>query len=85
MDVAYSMETPREADGTPNVTFNPYMEVFPAGTRSNCMACHQSAVWTASGAPPFLPVTRGARAANDPRFAGSMRLDFMWSIATEAR
>jgi len=85
MDVAYSMETPREADGTPNIAFNPYFEVFPAGTRSNCMACHQGAVWTASGAPPFLPVTRGARVANDPRFAGATRLDFMWSIATEAR
>jgi hypothetical protein len=85
MDVAYSMAAPAEADGTPNAVFNPYLEVFAGGTRSNCMACHQGAVWTANGAPPFLPVTRGARRADDPRFIGATRLDFMWSIATEAR
>lgn len=85
MDVAYSMETPREADGAPNVAFNPYVEMFPAGARSNCMTCHQGAVWTPAGAPPFLPVTRGARRSDDPLFAAGTRLDFMWSIATEAR
>jgi hypothetical protein len=85
MDVAYSMETPAEADGGANIAFNPYLETFAAGTRSNCMACHQGAVWTANGAAPFLPVTRGPRRPDDPRFAGATRLDFMWSIATEAR
>lgn len=85
MDVAYSAATPAEADGSPNIAFNPYLETFANGTRSNCMACHQGAVWTANGAAPFLPVTRGPRAANDPRFAAGTRLDFMWSIATEAR
>ena len=54
-----------------NIAFNPYLETFAAGTRSNCMACHQGAVWTAHGAAPFLPVTRGPRAADDPRFAGA--------------
>ena len=85
MDVAYSPETPREADGASNVVFNPYVEVFPAGARSNCVACHQGAVWTPSGAPAFLPVRRGARAADDSLFRTGTRLDFMWSIATEAR
>lgn len=85
MDATYSMESPAEADGAPNTVFNPYVEVFAAGMRSNCMACHQGAVWTAAGAPAFLPVTRGARRPGDPRFAGAMRLDFMWSLATEAR
>jgi hypothetical protein len=85
MDVAYSAATPAEADGAPNIVFNPYLETFANGTRSNCMACHQGAVWTAFGAAPFLPVTRGPRGADDPRFAGATRLDFMWSIATEAR
>ena len=85
MDVAYSAATPAEADGGANIAFNPYLETFAAGTRSNCMACHQGAVWTPSGAAPFLPVTRGPRAADDPRFARGTRLDFMWSIATEAR
>lgn len=85
MDVSYSMESPREADGGPNVAFNPYFEVFPLGARSNCAACHQGAVWTPTGAPPFLPVRRGARAADDALFRSGTRLDFMWSIATEAR
>jgi mono/diheme cytochrome c family protein len=85
LDISYSSDTPREADGAPNIAFNPYVEVFPAGTRSNCAACHQGAVWTPSGAPPFLPVRRGARAADDPLFRTGTRLDFMWSIATEAR
>ena len=52
MDVAYSAATPAEADGAPNIAFNPYLETFAAGTRSNCMACHQGAVWTPSGAAP---------------------------------
>lgn len=85
MDVAYSADTPREADGMPNAVFNPYLETSPGGHVSNCMACHQSAVWTPGGAAPFLPVTRGARAPDDPLFRTGTRLDFMWSIATEAR
>lgn len=85
LDVAYSFDTPREADGTANIAFNPYIEIFPAGARSNCAACHQGAVWTPSGAPPFLPVRRGRRAADDPLFRTGTRLDFIWSIATEAR
>ena len=85
MDVAYSAAIPAEADGGANIAFNPYLETFANGTRSNCMACHQGAVWTPGGAAPFLPVTRGPRPANDPRFATGTRLDFLWSIATEAR
>jgi len=85
MDVAYSAETPREADGSPNAVFNPYLETSPGGHASNCMACHQGAVWTAGGPAPFLPVTRGARRSDDPLFRTGTRLDFMWSIAREAR
>jgi hypothetical protein len=85
MDVAYSAETPREADGTPNAMFNPYLETSAGGHASNCMACHQGAVWTAAGPAPFLPVTRGARPPDDPLFRTGTRLDFMWSIAREAR
>lgn len=83
MDVAYSADTPREADGAPNAAFNPYVESFAGGGMSNCMACHQGAVWTAAGAAPFLPPTRGSRTAGDPRFRAATRLDFMWSIARE--
>ena len=85
MDVAYSAETPREADGGANAVFNPYLETSPGGHASNCMACHQGAVWTPTGPAPFLPVTRGARPPDDPRFRTGTRLDFMWSIAREAR
>jgi hypothetical protein len=85
MDVAYSAQTPREPDGGANIAFNPYLETFVGGHQSNCLACHQGAVWRRGGAPPFLPVTRGARAAGDPRFRDATRLDFMWSIALEAR
>lgn len=84
MDVAYSADTPRESDGGPNAAFNPYVESFAGGATSNCMACHQGAVWTAAGPAPFLPPTRGARHADDPRFRAATRLDFMWSIAREA-
>lgn len=84
MDVAYSADTPREADGAANATFNPYVESFAGGRMSNCMACHQGAVWSASGPAPFLPPTRGSRAADDPRFQAATRLDFMWSIGREA-
>lgn len=85
MDVAYSAETPREADGAANVVFNPYLETSPGGHASNCMACHQGAVWTPAGPAPFLPVMRGSRPPDDPLFRTGTRLDFMWSIATEAR
>lgn len=85
MDVAYSAETPREADGTPNAAFNPYLETSPGGHASNCLACHQGAVWTPAGPAPFLPVTRGSRPPDDPLFRSGTRLDFIWSIAREAR
>jgi hypothetical protein len=85
MDVAYSMETPREYDGTPDSVYNPYLEArFPNGLASNCMTCHQQAVWTANGAPSFLPITRGPRPPDDPLFRTGTRLDFLWSVAFEA-
>lgn len=85
MDVTLSAETPRAPDGGPRIVFNPYLETFAGGRTSNCVSCHQGAVWTASGAPPFLPPTRGRRPDGDPRFRDATRLDFMWSIAEEAR
>ena len=87
MDTAYSMELPREYDGTPNAVFDPYLEArFRGGLGSNCMTCHQLARWTSSGTQlPFLPVTRGAKALNDPFFQDSTRLDFLWSIVYEAQ
>jgi len=82
MDVAYSAETPVEADGTPPACMNPWLEArFPGGLHSNCLTCHQRA---ALGAADFLPVTRQALADDDPYFAGKTTTDFLWTLALEA-
>jgi hypothetical protein len=86
MDTAYSMDVPKEYDGTPNSVFNPYLEArFPSGMGSNCMTCHQKAVWGANGPVSFLPVTRGARRPDDPIFQNTTKLDFLWSIGLESQ
>jgi hypothetical protein len=86
MRVAYSAETPREADGGPRVAFNPYLEAaFSSGLQSNCIACHQRAVIGPDGPGPVLPVVRGQLSREDPFYAGKVRLDFLWSLAFETR
>jgi hypothetical protein len=85
MDVAYSSDTPTEGDGSPNVCYNPWLEArFPNGMVSNCMACHQRAVWPQVG---FLPIVRGGLAKNDLFYKTNdrMRLDFLWSVALESQ
>lgn len=90
MDTNLSMDTPREFDGTPNVNYNPWLEArfkgsptdpSANGLTSNCMTCHQRAVWPPVG---FTPITRGAAQANDPIFTNSMKTDFLWSIIFES-
>lgn len=82
MEVAYSAETPREADGTPHTCMNPWLEArFPGGLHSNCLTCHQRAAF---GAGSFLPVTRQPLLAGDPYFAGKTTTDFLWTLALEA-
>jgi hypothetical protein len=85
MDVAYSMDIPKESNGTANAVFNPWLEArFPNGVNSNCMTCHQRAVWSeATPVPPFLPVTRGAAPDNAPIFANGTKVDFLWSLLME--
>ena len=79
MDVTFSSDVPKESDGTPNVCFNPWLEArFAGGLTSNCMSCHQRAVWTPVS---FLPVTRGSLPPNHQFFLGKTKLDFLWSIA----
>jgi hypothetical protein len=83
MDVAFSMDTPREYDGTPNAAYNPWLEArFSNGMSSNCMTCHQRAVWPDV---PFLPVTRGSLPPNDTLFRTRTKLDFFWSIVLESQ
>jgi hypothetical protein len=82
MATAFSMETPQEQDGGPAVCFNPWLEArFKDGVHSNCMSCHQKAVWPAK---EFLPVTRGKMKPDDAQFKRAMTLDFLWSIAFES-
>ena len=84
MDVSFSMKLPPEADGSANIVFNPWLEArFPNGANSNCMTCHQRAVWPNPGS--FLPITRGGMAPADPFFARRTKVDFLWSIADLAR
>jgi hypothetical protein len=86
MNVAYSADTPREPDGSPRVTFNPYLEAaFSYGPKSNCVACHQRAVIGPEGPGPVFPVLRGQLSKQDPLYAGKVRLDFLWSLAFETR
>ncbi len=45
MNIAISRTTPLEKDGTPHVSFNPYLEgPNKNSTSSNCMYCHSMAV-----------------------------------------
>ncbi|MEO8701680.1 MAG: hypothetical protein ABI867_16660 [Kofleriaceae bacterium] len=81
MAVAYSAQTPEDADGSPHSAMNPYLEArFPGGLHSNCVACHQRAAY---GAVDYLPVTRGTLATGDPYFDGKTSSDFVWSLALE--
>lgn len=84
MSASYDFNTPKESDGGPHITFNPWLEApFPGGTRANCMNCHERA-----GAPNagFMPIMRGSPDPSDPAFAaGSVRTDFLWSIPDNAQ
>lgn len=86
MDVAFDEVEPREADGSPRICFNPWLEAkFPDGgegngLQSNCVNCHNRA-----GYPTInpLPVRRGlADPLHDPAFApGRVRTGRLWSLA----
>jgi hypothetical protein len=90
MSASYDLSLPREADGGPHVTFNPWLEArfpnggFGSGVVSNCMNCHNRASY-----PPdinFLPIMRGnPDLQNDPAYAaGRLRGDFLWSVPGNA-
>ncbi len=90
MNAAYDLNLPKEQDGTPHVTFNPWLEGkfrdggHGGGVVSNCMNCHNRA---SSGADDFLPIYRGnPDLAGDGAYApGSLRTDFLWSILFSAK
>jgi hypothetical protein len=87
MDVAFDAEKPTETDGTPRITFNPWLEArfedsgHGSGLVSNCMACHRRASTKTDS--PFV-VTRGAElpVATAP---GTVSTSLLWSIPMQAR
>jgi len=86
MEVAQSGDVPVASDGGPNITFNPYLEGgFALGVQSNCIGCHQRAVWTASGFGEVYPVHRGSISPNDPFFAGKLQTHLLWSLVFRPR
>jgi hypothetical protein len=87
MATSYSMDGPPEEDGGAHVAFNPWLEArFVNGVHSNCMTCHRRAVFSGkSSDPSFLPITRGTPPKTDPRFQGSTKVDFLWSILLESQ
>jgi hypothetical protein len=81
MNVSMDMNKPLASDGQPNAVFNPWLEArFRNGANSNCMTCHQRAVWDSN---TFLPITRGAAAPDDPVFKDRTSVDFLWSLLLE--
>lgn len=85
LSASYDLILPREADNSPHIAFNPWLEAhFRQGIASNCMNCHNRAAF-----PPvnFLPIFRGAPdLKNDPAYAaGLLRPDFLWSVPFEAK
>ena len=94
MNTAYFMVTPADDPfGEPFVSYNPYLEtnlvgsfvddlgreVNWTGVTSNCMSCHRVAAWGANGnSPAYRP--SGQIEPGDPLFAGTTKLDFLWSL-----
>ncbi len=50
---------------------------MPGGMKSNCMTCHRMSAW-----PPLPKVTTPGTIPDwDPRFAGKIKLDFLWTLS----
>jgi hypothetical protein len=62
MDVTYDMELPWQSTGLPKAIFNPYLEGgLVNGNQSNCMACHQRAIWPIPTESFLTPDSKGAK------------------------
>jgi len=94
LHIAYFMVTPPGAsNGTPYVSYNPYLETDLAGSyvysgdtinwtgvTSNCMSCHRMATWGPGGTTaPYVP-SGEISPADSQFFAGLTKIDFLWSI-----
>lgn len=91
MDIAADMDRPPEADGYPNVAFNPYIELVfsERGSHSNCMSCHRRAIFPyptlIRGGSLESIVTRGKTATieNDVLcFEEVLKTGFVWSLVS---
>lgn len=86
-DMTVSPDYPREADGSPNICFNPWFDaVFPDsgqgnGLTANCLSCHLRAGIPATGR---LRVTRG-RPDIDSEDSGIIHTHMLWSLANPRR
>jgi hypothetical protein len=80
MSASYDLNLPKEGDGTPHISFNPWLEAhFASGVLSNCMNCHHRAALPPP--PSFLPIFRGNPDPGDPAYGpNKVRTDFLWSI-----
>jgi hypothetical protein len=86
MEMAQSADVPVAPDGSPHIVFNPYLEAgFSLGVHSNCLGCHQRALWSATGPGAVHPVKRGSMSPDDPFFAGKLRTHFLWSLVFRPR
>lgn len=95
MNATLSRVTPLEfppKSGEPKICFNPYLEeTQPNGMVSNCIQCHERAVYSrdkskiAQGIKLGLPWRDGTpangTAPNPHYFDDALQTDFMWSIA----
>lgn len=90
MSASYDLNLPRDTNGGPHVTFNPWLEARfrdggnGSGVVSNCMNCHNRASYPDIN---FLPIYRGdPDLVKDPAFAaGRLRADFLWSVPDQSQ
>ena len=56
------------------------------GVQTNCMSCHAQATYNPNRLPT-APRFAGARYVDlaDPKFLGTLQVDFLWSIARHAK
>lgn len=86
MDVTLDAQRPLEADGSPNICFNPWFDAtFPdtgegSGVQANCLSCHQRAAYPVVGT---MRVTRGTPGATVS--TGQLATALLWSIAKTGR
>lgn len=89
MDATLSETLPPEPDGSPKISFNPYLEgPQPFGETSNCITCHQYAYYHAPSQQGVgygyaeRPRTPPATAAETAAYKSSgLQMSFLWSLA----